>query len=553
MRLSIIYLFFTFIGVLPSLGQVAQIQIVHCSADSALSEVDVWIDSVKVFDNVSFRTSTSLFALDTNTGYRISICNANSNDTIGCLYSDSLSFNSADKFQLYISGSVSNGYTPLKPLTLTKSMALRNESNYTGYSDFIVFNGSSDIGKIDLAEITINNNLLANDLDFATGTEYNSLESFNYILRLRDSSSTQVIREIAFNLGDQMLSDSAFTLVLTGFVNRSQNLNGPALSLSIVRSQGGVFIPLNNATASLQIIHNSADPSLTSLDFYVNGNLIVDQLKYRNATGYLNVPSGIPFELSVAPANSSSVDDSLSTYHAQLESGKSYVSIVNGLGNTSITPFKPLSISTFESKKSANTGYNCEIAFAHGATDLDAVFIDEVSQINSTLFNQTLFGEITDYQTIPAANYEIILKNVDAESIIKSYRATLSQLGGEAQTWILSGFVDTNQSDSTNRIGIFTAKTAGGPLIELNSATGIDDQAQNRVKIQPNPSAGVFNISGILATANYNVYSIDGTLIKSGIASSTEHFNLESLVNGIYYLSLDLGSNIETHRLVISK
>ena len=54
-------------------------------------------------------------------------------------------------------------------------------------------------------------------------------------------------------------------------------------------------------TASVQIIHNSADPALQWLDLYLDNTLVADSLLFRIATTYLEVPAGSGIEAGLAP------------------------------------------------------------------------------------------------------------------------------------------------------------------------------------------------------------------------------------------------------------
>ncbi|MEL6591927.1 MAG: DUF4397 domain-containing protein, partial [Bacteroidota bacterium] len=72
----------------------------------------------------------------------------------------------------------------------------------------------------------------------------------------------------------------------------------------------GAFMLLANLstvaqTASVQIIHNAADPGADPVDVYVNGTLLEDDFAFRDATGILAVPAiGIPVNVGIAPGTS---------------------------------------------------------------------------------------------------------------------------------------------------------------------------------------------------------------------------------------------------------
>ncbi len=76
------------------------------------------------------------------------------------------------------------------------------------------------------------------------------------------------------------------------------------------------------AQAELQVIHNCADPAAASVDVYVNGALTLDNFNFREATPFLNVPSGVTLNIGIAPSNSSSVNDTLVNIPVVLTAGE---------------------------------------------------------------------------------------------------------------------------------------------------------------------------------------------------------------------------------------
>lgn len=89
----------------------------------------------------------------------------------------------------------------------------------------------------------------------------------------------------------------------------------------------------NAQTAELQVIHNAADPAAATVDVYVNGALTLDDFAFRTATSFLPVPAGVLLNIGVAPASSTSVNDTLKNFQVTLASGNRYVAIANGVVN----------------------------------------------------------------------------------------------------------------------------------------------------------------------------------------------------------------------------
>ncbi len=541
-----------FASIFITVAQQATLQFVHCSADSALNKVDIWVDTTKVLDDFNFRTSSSPILMNTDLSMEISICASNSNDTSNSLFKDSIILINSSRYQVFLAGNITPGYTPFYDLQLSLSEA-ESTPSLMEYSAFAFYNGASDIDSIDVLDITASITQLVANLKFSQISHYNEIEAFNYIFRIQKGGNTNVIRELKFFLGDQQLKDSAFTVAITGFDDRSANYNGPALGFHIVRNYGGLFIPLDNALAQIQIINHVPEKSLSSLDFYINGNLSADNLKFRSSTGYINVASGRVMELSAANSSSLNSNDSIVRIESQLEYGKEYTYVLSGLQDLNMSPYRPLTFTEFESKKIASTGYNCDISWVHGATDLNEISVNETSQLGGALFSQSTFGNFEEYQSIPAANYQIEIKNELSDQVFLSYSVPFSQIGGSAQTWILSGFSDTNSSDSTNRIGVYIATQLGGKMVELNTPNGIKPANKNGISVFPNPTNGIIHLREVFESIGYRIYGLDGKLWLKGSTNKDILINLDSLQSGIYFMLLASGDYIQTERLILGQ
>lgn len=72
----------------------------------------------------------------------------------------------------------------------------------------------------------------------------------------------------------------------------------------------------------------------------------------------------------------------------------------------------------------------------------------------------------------------------------------------------------------------------------INDATlAADENAVNKIRIYPNPVADVLQISGLKGKENFEIFSVDGKLIKKG--TSDKSIEVRGLPKGIYILKLD--------------
>ena len=66
--------------------------------------------------------------------------------------------------------------------------------------------------------------------------------------------------------------------------------------------------------ARLQIIHNSADAAAAVVDIYVNDALFLDDVAFRTATDFMDVPAEADLAVGIAPGNSMGAGDIIATF-----------------------------------------------------------------------------------------------------------------------------------------------------------------------------------------------------------------------------------------------
>ncbi len=218
------------------------------------------------------------------------------------------------------------------------------------------------------------------------------------------------------------------------------------LYVSLLLLMSGVF--LHAQTASVQVIHNSGDPEANVVDIYLNGELALDDVAYRTATEFLDLPAGAEIVIGVAPENSESADDILAEFPVTLTEGESYVVMATGVLNPD----------DFDTSANAEIGFNLEIltpafteadeeanvtfAAYHGATDAPAV---DVVASGTVLVDDLAYGSFSDggYLTVPADVYTLdITLADDNDAVVESYDVDLSGLGGGAAVVFASGFLN---------------------------------------------------------------------------------------------------------------
>ena len=277
------------------------------------------------------------------------------------------------------------------------------------------------------------------------------------------------------------------------------------------------------APARLQVIHNAADPAAELVDIYVNDDLLLDDFAFREATPFIDVPAEVTLNLGVAPSTSTSSADAIAVIPVEFVGGETYVAVANGVldpGSFAANPDgRSIGFELFTKAGARESGQNgldqVDFFALHGATD--APTVDVIARDVATLVDNAAYGDMTGYINVPAAPYILdVTPGADNNTIVASFEADLSGLGGGAAVVFASGFLDPPTNQSGPAFGLFAA-LPNGTVVEFPVYTAI------RLAVSPDtlyltqsegnltPTSGQVQISELGGTA------IDFTLSTASI------------------------------------
>ena len=222
-------------------------------------------------------------------------------------------------------------------------------------------------------------------------------------------------------------------------------------------------------TARVQVIHNSADVLAGEVDVYIDGALALDNFAFRAATPYIDLPAGVTINIGIAPGNSGSANDTLKNFPVVLDPMETYVVFANGVLDPSQYAANPDGRSTaftlFVKPMARETGLGSDVDFfvLHGSSDAPTVDV-KVGAV--TLVDDAAYSDITDYIQVPPADYILDLYLSDGVTLVESFIAPLSGLGGGAAAVFASGFLDPSVNQNGAAFGIFAA-LADGSVVEF--------------------------------------------------------------------------------------
>jgi hypothetical protein len=219
-------------------------------------------------------------------------------------------------------------------------------------------------------------------------------------------------------------------------------------------------------TARLQVIHNAADPGAVSVDIYLNGTLLLDNFGFRDATPYIDAPASTPINIGVAGPNSASAADTIKNFTVTLTENETYVAIANGVLTPNSFAANPdgrsTSFTLFIKAMARESATSSDVDFfvVHGSSD--APTVDVLARRVATLVDNAAYSDITDYITVPAASYILdVTPGNDNSTLVASFGADLSGLGGGAAVLFASGFLTPGTNQNGPAFGIFAALPTG--------------------------------------------------------------------------------------------
>jgi hypothetical protein len=307
-----------------SFGQTARLQVIHNSADAAADSVDVYLDGTLLLDNFAFRNATPFIDAPAGTPISVAVAPKTSSSVADAIATFPLTLTVGETYVAVADGIVSaSGYSPATPFNLEIYATGREAAATTGNTDLLIHHGSTDAPVVDVYESGVLMTLASDDLAYADFDGYVELPTDNYIFEIQDAAGTTVVKSYDAPLSTLGLTDAAVTVVASGFFDPSVNSSGPGFGLWVALASGGELVPLSESSARVQVIHNSADAAADSVDVYLNGEILLDDFGFRNATPFIDAPAGVEISIAVAPKTSASVADAIATFPLTLAAKES--------------------------------------------------------------------------------------------------------------------------------------------------------------------------------------------------------------------------------------
>ncbi|MFT4697840.1 MAG: hypothetical protein ACI9SJ_000971 [Flavobacteriaceae bacterium] len=228
---------------LPS--STARVQVIHNSADAAANEVDIYIGGNLALDNFAFRTATPFIDLFSNVEVEIAVAPANSTSVGDAIATFPVTLMRLESYVVVANGIVSpSGYNPPTPFGLSVYGMGREVATSNTNTDVLVHHGSTDAPIVDVVETGVGAGTIVDDIAYGDFQGYLELPTADYRLEIRDETGTVTVASFEAPLSTLGLDGAALTVVASGFLDPTQNSDGPAFGLWVALPSGGGLIEL---------------------------------------------------------------------------------------------------------------------------------------------------------------------------------------------------------------------------------------------------------------------------------------------------------------------
>jgi hypothetical protein len=470
-------------AVLPSGGEVvalpeyvplAQLQIIHNSADPAAEIVDIFVNGELFIEDFGFRTATPFVTVEAEVELTIDIAPADLGivETVGTF---KYTLNEDGVYVVVASGLLAEKQEGEASVAfdLFDFANARTKATDEGNTDLLVFHGITDAPEVSVRLRKATENLFS--FSFGEFAGYLEVPTANLELELVVTEDGSVVETYVAPLEHLGLEGQAITVLASGMLTAPIiKADSPSFGLFVALADGGKLIelPIYDPYAWVQIIHNSADPAAEKIDMYANGELVLEEVSFRTATEFLRAPAELEQKIDIVPTGLT-LAESVFTRTITFKEDSVYVIVASGLlpEEGGVVPDKQETDTSFnlfiyeKGQMNAADDANTDVLVFHGSTDAPTVSVWAGGQTPAELFAFS-FGEFTEkYLELPSKTYILEVRSEDGETVVASYVAPLGVLGleGQAITVLASGFL----TGDNPTFGLFAALTSGGALVPL--------------------------------------------------------------------------------------
>ena len=548
---------------LPQVGT-ARIQVIHNAADPAADVVDVYLNGNILLNDFEFRSASPFVDITSGITQNIGIAPGNSSSADDTLVNIPVFLNNGETYVAVATGVLNPGAFAVNPEGISTAFQLllapgmRESANDSTAVEFAVHHGSTDAPAVDITARGVAQ--LVDSATYTALTSYFSVPPAAYIVDIAPAAGSTIL--VSYDVDLTSLTGGAAVVFASGFLDSTANQNGAAFGLFAALPNGTV-IPFNTITAArLQAIHNCADPAADSVDVYINGLLAIDNFAFRNATPFLDVPTGVNVNIGIAPKNSTGIADTLTSFNLTFNNGDSYIAVASGVltpGSFAVNPDGRSTGFTLhlqnQAREAALNSTDVDFLVHHGSTD--APTVDVVAVGVGVIVDNAAYGDFTPYLSVPPGQYGVqITPGNNNNVVVAQFIANVSGLAGGAATVFASGFLTPSANQNGPAFGLFAA-LADGTVIPFQNVTGIGENSSNVIEtVYPVPASDLLfvQIAEGQLVESLQIVDVTGKIVQSQSVTSTGSrisVDVSALSAGTYFLNVIGDNGISTRRFSV--
>jgi hypothetical protein len=230
----------------------ARVQVIHNSPDDVATEVDVYLNGELLVDDFTFRTATPFIDAPADVEIVIDIAPGNSTDVSESIANFPVTLADGSTYVIVadgITGLSATTYNPAPAFNLEIYDMGREAASMMGNTDVLVHHGSTDAPTVDVAEVGVGAGIIVDGASYTDFAGYLELAALDYQLAVQTDDNSVTVATYEAPLATLGLADAAITVVASGFLDPTQNGDGPAFGLWVALAGGGELIPLPLVTS----------------------------------------------------------------------------------------------------------------------------------------------------------------------------------------------------------------------------------------------------------------------------------------------------------------
>lgn len=403
------------------LTPIARVQWVNNSPDS---EYDIYLDENKIISDLGYLEATLFDFLPADQLLEFKLAPAGSASVDDAVATINVGFENAKSAVVAINGKLGN---PEYPLSAAGKQSAREQAVNPLLFEYTVGHAAPGIDSVTISIKDVG--LLQDSIAYNTYTDYSSFDTGVYYMDFRSSETGELIKTFIIDVTEDFLGRS-MTMLLNGTLEADGDVTLWGLYAD------GTLIQFESLGYSrIQLIHNSLTDSV---DVYFNTELYAENLHYRSATKYLNIPSGIDINISVRPTGSVFADTTTLEQIFVFEDDVDYILVLNGLAGD-MSDSLQWSVKA-NARVQADDPDKVDVLAFHGGKGLEGIDMNVRDGFN--LFENVLLNSFSDYVSVDPLEYLLDINANGIQDVLYSFFGEFNLYEGRSITLMTSGIVD---------------------------------------------------------------------------------------------------------------